>query len=62
MDGIALEPSEGFALNLGPTNPTATLILAGGMPGLFFSNEISVVIQDLESKKCVCDGQIIVRL
>ena len=53
MDGIALEPAEGFALSLGPTNPTATLILAGGMPGLFFSHEISVVIQDLESKKCL---------
>ena len=53
MDGIALEPAEGIALSLGPTNPTATLIFAGRMPGLIFSPEICVVIQDLESKKCL---------
>ena len=53
LDGIALEPDEEFALNLGPTNPTAMDILAGGTLGLFALPEISVVIRDLESKKCL---------
>ena len=53
LDGIALEPAEGFTLSLDPTNPTATAILAGGQPGLFVIPEISVVIRDLESKKCL---------
>ena len=51
LDGIALETAEGFTLSLDPINPTATNILAGGIPGLFVIPEISVVIQDLESKK-----------
>ena len=53
VDGIALEPAEGFTLSLDPTNPTATDILAGGIPGLFAIPEISIVIRDLESKKCL---------
>ena len=51
VDGIALEPAEGFSLSLDPTNPTATAILTGGQPGLFVIPEISVVIQDLEGKR-----------
>ena len=51
LDGIALEPAEGFTLSLDPINPTATNILAGGIPGLFVIPEISVVIRDLEGKK-----------
>ena len=51
VDGIALEPAEGFALSLDPTNPTAMDIFAAVTPGLFVIPEISVVIQDLESKK-----------
>ena len=53
LDGIALEPAERFTLSLQPSNPTATNILAGGIPGLFVIPEISVVIRDLESKKCL---------
>ena len=53
VDGIALEPAEGFTLSLDPTNPTAMAIFAGVQPGLFVIPEISVVIQDLESKKCL---------
>ena len=52
LDGIALEPAEEFALSLGPTNPAAMAILAEGIPGLIALPEISVVIRDLESKKC----------
>ena len=53
LDGIALEPAEGFTLSLGPTNPTAMAIFAGVTAGLFVIPEISVVIRDLESKKCL---------
>ena len=53
LDGIALEPAEGFTLSLDPTNPTATDILTEEQPGLFVIPEISVVIRDLESKKCL---------
>ena len=53
LDGIALEPAEGFTLSLVPVNPTATAILTGEQPGLFVIPEISVVIRDLESKKCL---------
>ena len=53
VDGIALESAEGFTLSLDPTNPTAMAILTGGQPGLFVIPEISVVIRDLESKKCL---------
>ena len=52
VDGIALEPPEEFALSIQPVNPTAMDIFAEGIPGLFAFPEISVVIQDLESKKC----------
>ena len=52
LDGIALEPAEGFTLSLNGINPTATDILAGGIPGLFVIPEISVMIRDLESKTC----------
>ena len=53
LDNIALEPDEDFSLSLVGDNPTATAILAGGTSGLFFSPEIRVVIEDLESKKCL---------
>ena len=53
VDGIALEPAEGFTLSLQPSNPTATDILAGGIPGLIALPEISVVIRDLEGKNCL---------
>ena len=53
VDGIALEPAEGFILSLDPTNALAMDILAAEQPGLFLFPEISVVIRDLESKKCL---------
>ena len=53
VDGIALEPAEGFTLSIQPVNPTAMAIFAGGTLGLFVIPDISVVIQDLESKKCL---------
>ena len=53
VDGVALEPAEGFTLSLDPANPTATRILAGGLLGLFVIPEISVVIRDLEGKNCL---------
>ena len=34
LDGVALEPAEGFALSLAPTNVNAVDVLAEGMPGL----------------------------
>ena len=53
LDGIALESAEGFVLSLEPTNRNAMNILAEGMPGLIARPEISIIIQDLESKKCL---------
>ena len=53
LDGIALEPAEGFTLSLQPTNANAMDILAGRIPGLFVSPEIRVVIQDFKGKKCL---------
>ena len=53
LDGIALEPAEGFTLSLNPTNPTAMAIFATVTACLFVIPEISVVIRDLESKKCL---------
>ena len=52
LDGVALESAEGFVLSLEPTNTNAMNILAERMPGLIARPEISVIIQDLESKKC----------
>ena len=52
LDGIALEPAEEFTLSIQPVNPTAVRIFAEGTPGLIALPEISVVIRDLESKKC----------
>ena len=55
LDSVALEPDEDFTLSLAPgnMNPTATMILSGGTIGMFVSPEIRVIIQDLESKKCL---------
>ena len=55
LDSIALEPDEDFTLSLAPENmnPTATMILAGGTVGMFTTPLITVVIQDLEGKKCL---------
>ena len=50
LDSIALEPDEEFILSLSGTNPAAMRIQAEGTPGLFSLPNISVVIQDFESK------------
>ena len=50
IDGVALEPSENFVLNLVGTNNAGRAILTPAMPGHFVDPILRVNIADIESE------------